>query len=75
MSVTLKEVFEGAGYDFNDYDDLQRVKDLLNEADDLGEEVDDAIDYIENRNIEEEKAEAEAEIARDIAYREENGKW
>ena len=75
MSVTLKEVFEGAGYDFDDYDDLQRVKQLLYEADDLFEEVDDTIDYIENRNTDEEKAEAEAEIARDIAYRDECGEW
>ena len=75
MSISLKEMFEGAGYDFDDYDDLQRVKDLLYEADDLAEEVDNVIDYIENRNYDEEKAEAEAEIAEDIAYHEAHGEW
>lgn len=73
MSVSLKEVLEGAGYDFEDLEDLDRVKDLLCEADDLLEEVNDQIDYLENRNEEEEKREAETEIAMDMQWREENG--
>ena len=73
MSISLKELFEASGYDFEDYDDLQRVKNLLYEAEDLAEEVDEKIDYIENRNYEEEQAEADAEIAEDIAWRETNG--
>ena len=73
MSISLKELFEASGYDFEDYDDLQRVKNLLYEAEDLAEEVDEKIDYIENRNVDEEQAEADAEIAEDIAWRETNG--
>lgn len=73
MSISLKELFEASGYDFNDYDDLQRVKSMLYEADDLLEEVDGEIEDIENRNVEEEQAEADAEIAEDIAWREANG--
>lgn len=73
MSVSLKEVLEGAGYDFEDPEDLDRVKGLLYEADDLLEEVNDQIDYLENRNEEEEREEAETEIAMDMQWREENG--
>ena len=73
MSVSLKEVLEGAGYDFEDLEDLDRVKGLLYEADDLLEEVNDHIDYLENRNEKEEREEAEAEIAMDLQWREENG--
>ena len=70
MSVTLQEVFEGAGYDFENLEDLKRVRGLLYEAEDLTEEVDEKIDRIENWR--EEKAEFDAECARDIEWREEH---
>lgn len=49
MSVSLREVLEGAGYDFTDIDDLVRISNLLGEAYDLREEVEDQIDQIEAR--------------------------
>ena len=58
MSVSLKEILEAEGYDFEDLEDLEKVQDLLYEAEDLLEEVNDQIDYLENRNVEAEEREA-----------------
>lgn len=49
MSVSLREMFEGAGYDFSDRDDLIRVSNMLGEAEDLRDEVEDQIDQIDAR--------------------------
>ena len=75
MSVSLKELLTASGYNLEDYDDLQRVQSLLYEAEDLAEEVAEKIDYIENRNTKEEEAEAEADMAEDLQYRDENDLW
>ena len=58
MSVSLKEILEAEGYDFEDLDDLEKVQNLLYEAEDLLEEVTDQIDYLENRDVEAEEREA-----------------
>lgn len=63
MSVSLKEIIEGAGYDLDDLDDLKRVQNLLYEAEDLLEEINDQIDYLENRNPDQEREEALADYA------------
>ena len=62
MSVSLKEVFEEASYDFDDKDDLYRVVDMLTEADDLAEEVDERIDDIIKEEEAEEYEPSQAEI-------------
>ena len=49
MSVSLREMFEGAGYDFNDRGDLIRVSNMLGEAEDLRDEVEDQIDQMDAR--------------------------
>ena len=61
MSVSLTEILEGAGYDLDDLDDLYEVQSLLYEAEDLAEEVNDKIDYLENRDPEAEAEEARAD--------------
>ena len=61
MSVSLTEILEGAGYDLDDLDDLYKVQSLLYEAEDLAEEVNDKIDYLENRDPEAEAEEARAD--------------
>lgn len=63
MSVSLTEILEGAGYDLEDLDDLYRVQNLLYEAEDLAEEINDKIDYLENRDPEAEAEEARADYA------------
>lgn len=63
MSISLNEIIEGAGYDLEDLDDLYKVQSILYEAEDLLEEVNDKIDYLENRNPEAEAEEAKADYA------------
>ena len=47
MSISLKEVIEGAGYNFNDTDDLYKIQSMLTEAEELAEEVEDQLDQRE----------------------------
>ena len=63
MSVSLTEVLEGAGYDLDDLDDLYKVQNLLYEAEDLLEEINDKIDYLETRDPEAEAEEARTDYA------------
>lgn len=63
MSVSLSEIIEGAGYNLEDLDDLKRVQNLLYEAEDLAEEIGEKIDYLENRNPDQEREEALADYA------------
>ena len=63
MSISLTEVLESAGYDLEDLDDLYKVQSLLYEAEDLLEEVNDKIDYLENRDPEAEAEEARTDLA------------
>ena len=63
MSVSLTEILEGAGYDLDDLDDLYKVQNILYEAEDLLEEINDKIDYLENRDPEAEAEEARVDYA------------
>lgn len=48
MSISLEEVFEGAGFDFDDLEDLKKIQSILYEADDLRESVEDKIEDLED---------------------------
>ena len=61
MSISLTEILKGAGYDLEDLDDLYKVQSLLYEAEDLAEEINDKIDYLENRDVEAEAEEAKVD--------------
>ena len=57
MSVSLKEILESAGYDFNDLEDLHKMQGILEDAEDLLEEIESEIDWQECRDIETERRE------------------
>lgn len=48
MGVTLRDIFEGEGYDFEDKDDLYNILSLLDETEILYAEVSDKIEELEN---------------------------
>lgn len=57
MSVSLKEILESAGYDFNDLEDLHKMQGILEDAEDLLEEIESKIDWQECRDVETERRE------------------
>lgn len=57
MSVSLKEILENAGYDFNDLEDLHKMQGILEDAEDLLEEIESEIDWQECRDVETERRE------------------
>ena len=71
MSITLKEILENAGYNMEDLEDLKRVQNILYDAEDLLEEVNDRIYDIENTNPDEERE----HILADYAYHEAQEEW